>query len=1207
MRRSRSIRVLATIGFALAPLVAVAQTTTYHLHSESSSVNPIYLQLKTAGPDPASVAYQSGDLKGMSPHSSGMRIFETQAGVPGLGGTIPSGSTITFTLWMKKTASFGTMYPQASMKLNDSFGVFFCQATGTSALTTTLTAYEISCPTGSTINMATTDRLWLAAGYSMTVGPGNKSVKVELDIEGTLNGPYDSRVVVPNPIPPSITTLNPTSGPVNWPVTISGSNFGATQGSSTVAFNGTAATATSWSTTSIGVTVPPGATTGPVVVTVGGAASNGVPFTVIPPPAIASAAPASAHRGETVTISGTNFLATQGSSTITFNGTTATPTGWNDTTIVTTVPSTATTGPIVVTVSNQPSNGLAFTVIIPGTIGGTITRATGGAALAGATIQAVHTGIIKATATSAANGTYTIPNLDPGTYDVRVHATGYSSEVRSNTVVVPETTTTVDVAMSQPGSISGKVTQADGVTPLVGAAVTLFLGGIEKGSASTNATGDYSVSGLHVGAYTVQAAFVGYRTKEQGATILENANTTSNLALSPMPAGPVTYAYDELGRLVMVVDAAGDAATYTYDAVGNILSIGRIGAGTVSIVEFTPNGAPVGATVTIFGTGFSETAGQNTVTFNGVAASVTSSTATQIVTTVPAGATTGPIGVSTPTGSATSGTSFTVTTAPAAPSISSFTPTIAPAGTALTINGANFDPVAANNRVTVNTVFASLSSVTSTALGTAIPGGATSGKITVMTPNGTAVSADDLYIPPPPFTAADVEFRTRMGFGEAAALTVPINAANRIALVLFDASAGQRVALKVDNVMVTTTTVKLLSPTGLQLASDSFGTGGTFIDPVDATVTGTYTVVVDPALSYTGSLRLTLYDVPPDASTPIAPGGPEIQVTADSPGRRAYGAFTATAGQRVSLNVSALTIGTGSGCKAAVSILGPAGDPVATNACVPIAGVFLDVTPPLVTGPHKVLVDPIGALTGSATLRLHNVPADFAGPITPGGSAVTVPIDQPGQNGILSFTGAVGQRVAVSITGNTTSGIGTCTVVSLRRPAPPVSDGSIVSSLSCVNITTAFLDVATLDVAGTHTILVNPTTDRTGVITLHLHNVPADVTGSLTINGPDALFANNAPPAPGQNGDYTFTGANQQQIRLHVRESTFTPPSPCVRIQLRRRDAQQQWTIVLQASNVCSASLDLSQVTLPADDLYMVRVDPIDAGVGSLRVNVTSP
>src|SRR6516164_452243 len=75
-----------------------------------------------------------------------------------------------------------------------------------------------------------------------------------------------------------VATLSPTSGTVGTPVTITGTNFGATQGGSTVTFNGTAATATTWSSTSIAVTVPAGATTGNVVVTVEGRASNCVNF-----------------------------------------------------------------------------------------------------------------------------------------------------------------------------------------------------------------------------------------------------------------------------------------------------------------------------------------------------------------------------------------------------------------------------------------------------------------------------------------------------------------------------------------------------------------------------------------------------------------------------------------------------------------------------------------------------------------------------------------------------------------------------------------------------------------------------------------------------------------------------------------------------------------------------------------------------------------
>jgi hypothetical protein len=168
---------------------------------------------------------------------------------------------------------------------------------------------------------------------------------------------------VEGPAAPSLTSATPSSGPVGTAVTVTGANFGATQGSSTIAFNGLAATPTSWSATSIVVPVPSGATTGSIVVTVGGQASNGVSFTVTTgAPSITSVSPSSGPVGTAVTVTGANFGATQGSSTIAFNGTAATPTSWNATSIVAPVPSGATTGSIVVTVGGQASNGANFTV-----------------------------------------------------------------------------------------------------------------------------------------------------------------------------------------------------------------------------------------------------------------------------------------------------------------------------------------------------------------------------------------------------------------------------------------------------------------------------------------------------------------------------------------------------------------------------------------------------------------------------------------------------------------------------------------------------------------------------------------------------------------------------------------------------------------------------------------------------------------------------
>jgi len=111
---------------------------------------------------------------------------------------------------------------------------------------------------------------------------------------------------------PNITNLSPSSGPVGTSVIITGSNFGT---AGTATFNRIAATPTSWSATSIVAGVPAGATTGNVVVTVGGVASNGVSFAVTSSTSVVATPTFNPGAGtyssaQTVTISSTTSGAT---------------------------------------------------------------------------------------------------------------------------------------------------------------------------------------------------------------------------------------------------------------------------------------------------------------------------------------------------------------------------------------------------------------------------------------------------------------------------------------------------------------------------------------------------------------------------------------------------------------------------------------------------------------------------------------------------------------------------------------------------------------------------------------------------------------------------------------------------------------------------------------------------------------------------------
>jgi hypothetical protein len=79
---------------------------------------------------------------------------------------------------------------------------------------------------------------------------------------------------------PKIVTMTPSFGPVGTVVSVSGMNFGASQGGSTIKFNSITASVSNWGANAITATVPAGAATGPVVVTVGGVSSAGKIFTV---------------------------------------------------------------------------------------------------------------------------------------------------------------------------------------------------------------------------------------------------------------------------------------------------------------------------------------------------------------------------------------------------------------------------------------------------------------------------------------------------------------------------------------------------------------------------------------------------------------------------------------------------------------------------------------------------------------------------------------------------------------------------------------------------------------------------------------------------------------------------------------------------------------------------------------------------------------
>lgn len=157
-----------------------------------------------------------------------------------------------------------------------------------------------------------------------------------------------------------------------------------------------------------------------------------------------------------------------------------------------------------------------------------------------------------------------------------------------------------------------------------------------------------------------------------------------------------------------------------------------------SIASIDPTSGTAGTVVTITGANFSSVLSENSVKFNGKSATVTSATATQLVTSVPLDAGTGRVSLTT-LGGTIEGPEFKYFN-PA--TISTISPAEGKMNSVVTISGTNFDPVPANNVVKFNGKNATVTIASTTQLIALVPVSAGAGKVSV-TINGIIVNGPD--------------------------------------------------------------------------------------------------------------------------------------------------------------------------------------------------------------------------------------------------------------------------------------------------------------------------------------------------------------------------------------------------------------------------------------------------------------------------------
>jgi YD repeat-containing protein len=650
-------------------------------------------------------------------------------------------------------------------------------------------------------------------------------------------------------------------------------------------------------------------------------------------------------------------------------------------------------------------------------------------------------------------------------------------------------------------------------------------------------------------------------------------------------ADSAQYFYDPAGRLIAVVDPVNGSAQYSYDGVGNILSVVRKSITDIMVAQVSPSGAAAGTAVTISGTGFGTTS-DTTVSFNGQPATPTAVSATQITIAVPSGATTGPVSVTSPAGTAASAASFVVQTT-AAPAISGVSPGQTDQGSTVTVSGSGFDPAPNNNKVFVNGRYARVSAATASSLTVVVPAAA-SGRVTVATANGSATNGSYLVVPPLPYVASSIGAVVNSAIGNSP--SVSVGTAGQIGLILFDATAGQRVAIQVTASSFGSATLALYGPDGAQIGGSPGISAGTFFPSQSLSQGGTYTVVIAPGSSSTGAATINLLS-PPDVTATIAANATPVSLTTTQPGQRMVLTFSGTAGQKVFL-ASQVGSGLTSSCSPFTFMHPDGATQLYRNDCFNNSSNYSGGLVLPVTGTYTLVFNPNGTTTGTATFTLYNVPPDATGTISTNATPVSLTTTTPGQNMSLTFIGSASQRIFLfaQFGSGLTPSCGPFTIV--------LPDGTTqLYYNSCFNYSTNNTGVLVLPAAGTYTIFYSSAAADTGTATFTLYNVPADVSGTITIGGGSVSLTTTT---PGQAMSLTFSGAAGQTIGLQSQISSGLVPG-CSPLTI----VQPHGTTQLYNNSCWNYSTNYSGLlTLPVSGTYTISFKPNGTTFGTATMSL---
>ncbi|WP_373497512.1 IPT/TIG domain-containing protein [Aquiflexum sp.] len=485
---------------------------------------------------------------------------------------------------------------------------------------------------------------------------------------------------------PRITSIEPEEGPEGTIVTITGIQFSPNSELNKVRFNGKIAIITESTVNTIKAIVPEDAGTGPVEVVVENKATQGPDFKFLYYPAILTVEPLEGKPGAEVVLTGKYFAQEPDANLVQFGGRTATVLSTDSTTKLTvSIPADAQSGAVTVTVNGLTGIGPFFKVL--------------------PTEQPVHS-ISGIEPTNGKAGTV-----------VKINGVNFSPVAANNLVKFKDAPAEI---------ISASPEKLEVFAPEVGISgiVSVTIAGlIANGPVFT-----YVMDPPVISQYVPDSGYSGDTVQIIGENF--SAIPTENLVKFNGKDAKVLESTGLILKVIVPNDAGKGPVTIT---VG-----GQTGTGpdfnyldnTPFINDFNPKSGPVGTSVVIQGGNFGNDPNQLLVRFNGVEAVVSKvENGNSITVSVPQGATTGPISVTTNEKTATSQQNFSVTVA--SPPLMIVYPSNLRVRENLTIRGTNFSAEANENVLKIGDFNLEITFASTDRLEVYVPDGVSSGPMSL--------------------------------------------------------------------------------------------------------------------------------------------------------------------------------------------------------------------------------------------------------------------------------------------------------------------------------------------------------------------------------------------------------------------------------------------------------------------------------------------